>query len=297
MKSNIKIKTKRKRNNHSLKQLNSLSIFLSKIFKKNLYFQLKTKFSTEFFDWLYNKNPNGRAIINNIYENNKIVAHFALVPVKVLYKKKIYKSALSVFTAVDKNNRGLYYFHKIATKSLQIAKSKGIRFVIGVSNEASAKIFINVLNFKLISPLDVKIGLSNFNEWKNSKHNFEVLKDKKTLNWRLKNPRFNYQIIREKEKFIIFNNNYKLFKINMGNFSLNNKISKNNFKIINTNNLNPINMWIGINNKLKNNFKSLNLPNMLKPSALNLIIKDLKSKKTSIFKKDIKFNLIDFEIF
>ena len=155
MKSNIKIKTKRKRNNHSLKQLNSLSIFLSKIFKKNLYFQLKTKFSTEFFDWLYNKNPNGRAIINNIYENNKIVAHFALVPVKVLYKKKIYKSALSVFTAVDKNNRGLYYFHKIATKSLQIAKSKGIRFVIGVSNEASAKIFINVLNFKLIS-LDVK---------------------------------------------------------------------------------------------------------------------------------------------
>ena len=83
----------------------------------------------------------------------------------------------------------------------------------------------------------------------------------------------------------------------MGNFSLNNKISKNNFKIINTNNLNPINMWIGINNKLKNNFKSLNLPNMLKPSALNLIIKDLKSKKTSIFKKDIKFNLIDFEIF
>ena len=89
MKSNIKKKIKRKRNNHSLKQLNSLSIFLSKIFKKNLYFQLKTKFSTEFFDWLYNKNPNGRAIINNIYENNKIVAHFALVPVKVLYKKNL----------------------------------------------------------------------------------------------------------------------------------------------------------------------------------------------------------------
>ena len=55
-------------------------------------------------------------------------------------------------------------------------------------------------------------------------------------------------------------------------------------------------MWIGINNKLKNNFKSLNLPNMLKPSALNLIIKDLKSKKQA-FLKDIKFNLIDFEIF
>ncbi len=297
MKLNINKNPKKNRKIHSFKKLKSLSIFLSRVFKKNLNFQLKKKFSPEFFDWLYNKNPNGKAIINNIYENNKLVAHFALVPIKVSYKNKIYKSALSVFTAVDKSRRGLYYFHKIATKSLKIAKLKGIRFIIGVSNEASANIFINVLKFKLISPLDVKISLSKFSEKKNSRHNFEVFKDKKTFNWRLKNPRFKYEIFREKERFIIFNNNYKLFKINMGNFSFKDLYSKNNIKLKSTNNLNSLNMWIGLNNKLKKNFMSINFPNILKPSALNLIIKDLKSKKTSINKKDIKFNLIDFEIF
>ena len=120
--------------NLSVDELELLSTFLSKIFKKNLNFQFKNKFSTDFLNWLYNENPNGKAIINNVYEDGKIIAHFALIPISVLYKNEIYKSALSVFTAVDENNRGLYFFHKLANKSFELAKSNGIRFIIGVSN-------------------------------------------------------------------------------------------------------------------------------------------------------------------
>ena len=68
-----------------------LSIFLNNIFKKSLFFQLKRSFSVEFLNWLYNENPNGKAITNNVYENGKIIAHFALIPISVVYNKKFIK--------------------------------------------------------------------------------------------------------------------------------------------------------------------------------------------------------------
>ena len=280
-----------------LQELKILSIFLSKIFRKNLNFQLKKKFSVEFLNWLYNENPNGKAIINNIYEDGKIIAHFALVPIRVMFENKTYKSALSVFTAVDKNYRGLYFFHKLASKSFEMAKSEGIRFIIGVANEISAELFVKCFKFQLVSPLNVKIGFSKFKEKNNLPHKFEILRDSNTLNWRLNNPRFKYQIYKKKKEFIIFNNNYKLFKIYMGHFSNGDPDFQNKIctKIIY--NLNPFNMWIGLNNNLQNSMMSINFPNILKPSSLNLIIKDLANEQTNLNKEDIKFNLIDFEIF
>ena len=283
----------------SINELKSLSIFLSKIFKKNLNFQLQNKFSTKFLNWLYNENPNGKAIVNNVYEEEKIIAHFALIPVSVRYKNEIYKSALSVFTAVDENNRGLYFFHKLATKSFELAKSNGIRFIIGVSNQVSTELFIKCFKFKLISPLEVKIGLSKFNEKNNSPHIFEIFKDKKILHWRLNNPRFTYQIYKQKEqsKNIIFNNHYKLFKMHMGLISTKDLDFQNEIYLKTSYNLNPFNVWIGLNNNLENKLIAFNLPQIFKPSALNLLIKDLNSEETDLSKKDIKFNLIDFEIF
>ena len=285
--------------NLSLDELKSLSTFLSKIFKKNLNFQFKNKFSTEFLNWLYNENPNGKAITNSVYDDEKIIAHFALIPISVIYKNEIYKSALSVFTAVDENNRGLYFFHKLASKSFELAKSNGIRFVIGVSNQVSSELFVKCFKFKLISPLDVKIGLSNFNEKNDLPHIFEIFKDNKTLRWRLNNPRFKYQIYKynKSKKNIIFNNHYKLFKIHMGYISNKDLDFQNEIYLKKSYNLNPFNMWIGLNNNLENGLMTFNFPQILKPSALNLIIKDLSSEETDLNKKDIKFNLIDFEIF
>jgi len=285
--------------NLSVDELKLLSTFLSKIFKKNLSFQFKNKFSTDFLNWLYNENPNGKAIINNVYEDGKIIAHFALIPISVLYKNEIYKSALSVFTAVDENNRGLYFFHKLANKSFELAKSNGIRFIIGVSNQVSSELFVKCFKFKLISPLEVKIGLSKFNEKDNTPHIFEIFKDKKTLLWRLNNPRFKYQIYKQEKlkKNIIFNNNYKLFKIHMGFISTKDVDFQNEIYLKTSYNLNPFNMWIGLNNNLENELMTFKFPQIFKPSNLNLIIKDLNSGETDLKKKDIKFNLIDFEIF
>ena len=283
--------------NLTIRELEKLSIFLSRIFKKSLNFQLKNSYSVEFLDWLYNKNPNGKAIINNVYEDEKIIAHFALVPITVQFNNKTYKSALSVFTSVDENHRNLYFFHQLASKSFELAKLRGIRFIMSIASEISTELYVKCFKFKLISPLAVKIGLSKFQEKNDIPHKFEILRDKTTLEWRLSNPRFKYQIYKENEKYIIFNNNYKLFKMNMGYISNKDLDLQNKIISKNTYNLNPFNMWIGLNNNLKNIKMSFNFPEILKPSPCNLIIKDLKSEETKIRKEDIKFNLIDYEMY
>ena len=168
---------------------------------------------------------------------------------------------------------------------------------MSVANEISSELYVKCFKFKLISPLAVKIGLSKFQEKNNLPHKFEILRDKTTLEWRLSNPRFKYQIYKENEKCIIFNNNYKLFKMNMGYISNKDLDLQNKIISKDTYNLNPFNMWIGLNNNLKNTKMSFNFPEILKPSPCNLIIKDLESKETKIRKEDIRFNLIDYEMY
>ena len=294
--SNYKISENYKKKLTS-KELEKLSIFLTRIFKKSLNFQLKKSFSVEFLDWLYNGNPNGKTIINNVYEDEKIIAHFALVPIKVQFNNKTYKSAISVFNAIDEDHRNLHIFHQLASKSFELAELEDVRFIMSVANETSSELYVKCFKFKLISPLSVKIGFSKFQEKNNLPHKFEILRDKTTIEWRLKNPRFKYQIYKDHKEYLVFNDNYKLFKMNMGYISNKDLDLQNKVFSENTYNLNPFNIWMGLNNNLKKTKMSFNFPNILKPSPCNFIIKDLKSEETNLNKEDIKFNLIDYEVF
>ena len=281
----------------SIDELKKVSIFLSRLFKKNLNIQLKKSFSVDFFDWLYNKNPNGKAITYNIYDEDRVVAHFALVPITVNYKNKLCKSALTVFTAIDKAYRGLSIFHHIGSKTLDLAKSMKFEFIIGVANNSSAQLFEKCFEFKIVCPLQIKLCFNGFYQMENVFHNFNVFWNEESLLWRLNNPRFEYQIFTKKKELKIYNDVYKLFKIDMGNFLkedynfLLNYKNKINFKI------SPLDIWVGLNSSTPSNLFSINCPKFLRPSDLNFIIKNLNSDDMQIKKEDIKFNLIDFEVY
>jgi hypothetical protein len=133
------------------KEFNDLSNLFEKVFKK--------RFSPEFLKWYYLLNPNGPALQIMLTSMMKLIGHYALIPIKIkLYEKK-FDAALSVFTAIDENYRGLYLFNKLANKTFELAKDKGKEFIIGVSNQISTKLFVRYFKFNLISQLDVKFGI------------------------------------------------------------------------------------------------------------------------------------------
>ena len=144
--------------NLSEEELKKLSKLFKRVFKKD--------FSYHFLNWFYNKNPNGPALTFNACYEDKIVGHYSLIPIKIKLKDEEHDAALSVFTAIDKDHRGLYLFNNLAKKTFELAKSKGIKYIIGVSNQMSTKLFVRYFKFKLISQLDVKFGFGNINKIK-----------------------------------------------------------------------------------------------------------------------------------
>ena len=273
----------------STNELIKLSKLFKRVFKKN--------FSHEFLNWFYNKNPNGSALTYNASYNNEVVGHYALIPIKINLKGKEHDAALSVFTAIDKKYRGLYLFNKLAKKTFEMAKNKGIKYIIGVSNQISTKLFIRYFKFKLISKLDVKFGIGNIKKVE-KENNFKVIWNNESLSWRLKNPRFNYQIHELKQNFLIYNNFYKFFKIQMGEFSkinflntFENHMNKSRFRFFN--------LWIGLGDYDWKNSLYFNFPEILKPAPLNFIIKNVSNETDdlNLEKSDIEFQLIDFDIF
>lgn len=269
-------------------ELESLSSLFKRVFKKNI--------PLDFIKWYYCDNPNGKAISHNIILNNNIIGHYALIPIKIRLYDGEFKAALSVFTAIDKEYRGMYLFNELANRSFEIAKSEGIKFIVGVSNNLSTKLFIRYFKFKLISQLDVKIGIGNLKK-KDNKADFKVLWDSKLIKWRLNNPRFNYKSKIIKDEVTIYNNIYKFFSIEVGRFFVKEfpEMEKNLLK----KKFNLFNLWIGLGSYNWEKTLYFNLPEKLKPAPLNLIIKNLQDEKNEIFleKEKIKFQLIDFDIF
>tara|TARA_B100000131_G_C17985439_1_gene560367 strand:+ start:59 stop:931 length:873 start_codon:yes stop_codon:yes gene_type:complete len=266
---------------------------LSKLFKR----VFKKEFSPEFLNWYYFLNPNGTAITYNAFNNNELIGHYALLPIKIRLYEKEFDAALSMFTAIDENFRGLYLFNELAKKSYNLAKDKGFKFIIGVSNQISTKLFIRYFKFKFISQLDVKFGFGHINKIDHPS-NFKVLWNDKSLSWRLKNPRFNYQSKFYKDNILIYNNFYKFFKIEMGRFP------KNQFFDVfqgnkNNNNFSFLNLWIGLGKYQWKNKMYFNLPEKLKPAPLNFIIKNISGEhyNISLDKDNVDFQLIDFDIF
>jgi len=266
-----------------------LSKLFKRVFKKNI--------SIEFLNWYYCENPNGNAISNNILLNQKIIGHYALIPIKINLFNRIVKAGLSVFTAIDEEYRGLYLFNKITNATYQNAKDIGIEFVIGVSNNLSTKLFLRYFKFKLISQLDVKIGVGNLKKIKQVT-DFKLFWNNESIKWRLRNPNFKYKIKIHNKNFSIYNDFYKFFSIHMGNFFIK-EFPDLEYKYFTKKNFNLLNLWVGLGSFDWKNALYYNLPEKLKPAPLNLIMKNLKEKDNFNFpkKENIEFKLVDFDIF
>ena len=271
--------------NNTDKELTELGLLLTKVFK--------IKFELNYLKWLYQDNPYGKAITFNISKNRKIVGHYAVIPSEIYINNKLYKAALSLNTAVDDDFKGKGFFKIMAKKTFEKFKKKNIRFIFGVSNYQSTKLFVKKFNFQNFGELNVMFGIGNIIQNSNKKK-FKVNWNKKSLNWRLKNPKVKYTVNHNKNKLTINSELYKIINIYMGEFkkdiSLKIKKENNRFKLLN--------LYIGLGNNLSNLFY-INLPKILKPSPLNFILKDLSTKNHNLKleRKHIFFQLLDFDVF
>jgi hypothetical protein len=244
----------------------------------------KDSFNLDYLRWLYKENPYGEAFGFDAYYEEKLIAHYVTIPVIYELGKIKYKGLLSLNTATHPDFQGMGLFTQLATKTYNLAQNLNFDFVIGVANKNSTHGFINKLGFKLIASLDVYLSMEIKRKYESLDSKFLSSFDLNYINWRVSKPNNGYFIFND----IIFSKTNLMFTSIC--FSGRYESSKLHFK-------KPgFIVTLGLNNKPKNLFK-IRIPNIFKPSPLNLIFKTFNDDLNNISKNDIIFEAIDFDAY
>jgi hypothetical protein len=113
----------------------------------------------EYLRWLYEDSPFGAAIEANLDDAEGRAGHYALVPLTLTSDGAPSAGALSLNTAVDERARGGGVFVRLATEAIEAAQRQGAQMVVGVANANSTPGFLRRLSFELVSPLPATVLL------------------------------------------------------------------------------------------------------------------------------------------
>lgn len=261
------------------RSLEAYSRLLSQVFPST------KKYTTDFLRWQYVQNPNGKVVGFDAFYQNKLVAHYVTIPVVYQKKDAFFKGLLSLNTATDSHFQGKGLFTKLADKTYDLGRSLGFEFVIGVANQNSTHGFVRKLGFELLAPLDVYLYIGKGSVKYNKDTFYHSYLTKDAIAWRLKNP----------SNLYLYNNSCAFSETDKSFIKACLSTTKETSY---ADSCNPfLKMEIGINNKPSTLLK-FKLPDMLKPSPLNLIFKKLHSNvELDINNSNLKFELIDFDAY
>jgi GNAT superfamily N-acetyltransferase len=279
-------------------EISNIIILLQECFPKS------AKFSNEYLKWLYVDNPNGRAIGFNAYFNQELVGHYSCIPMFASVSGENQKGLLSLNTATHPKHQGKGLFRKLADETYKLAKEKDYKFVCGVANSRSSLLFVKLLKFQHVAALDVKLGFGSVLDVENLKNiadfaEFSTLWDSNSLQWRMSNP---VNVCRVNAKYDssarLFANTEYPFIVNDGVALLGNQLEerdaskslKDRFSI-------KMSLCLYPKEVIKKNTVHFNLPDILKPSPLNFIYKDLTENKRSLSPCKVFFNYLDFDAY
>lgn len=252
---------------------------LQLVFEKNA-----GKFSYEYLKWQYADNPVGPIVGFNAYMGDVLAAHYVTMPIYMNINGQKTLGVLSLNTATHPDHRGKRLFSILAERTYEYAAKKGYKFVIGVANANSTHGFIKHLGFKLIGPLTFKVGVGqNLYQCKDFK--FTSCWDKKTIEWRLKNPSMEY-----------YKNGDMIVSPIKPGFKKLVYHDKNGLVSLKKLHGRPFNLYIGYGADLKKGCYC-GVPKFIEHSPFNLIFRDLTGGTLPEVTKDkILFELIDFDV-
>lgn len=111
--------------------------------------------SIKHWEWEYKNNPNGRLEILLAVDGNKIVGHYAVIPVRMKIGNKEYMTSLSLDTMSHRNYRGQGIFPTLAAKLYDALGKSGIPITYGFPNAFSLQGFIKKLDWFEISEVPI----------------------------------------------------------------------------------------------------------------------------------------------
>lgn len=164
-------------------------------YKKSIFKLYKDSFGDEIeesiWNWAYIENPNGNPIVSLYFDGEKLVGHYAVIPVSLVFNDIEIKAGLSMTTMVDVSYRKYGIFITQADETYEKAKELDYKLVYGFPNKKSAPGFKKRLQWVLEEDLYVatltKKELMNLEDENKDCIKFNIT-NKNNLKWRLNKP-------------------------------------------------------------------------------------------------------------
>lgn len=165
------------------------------------------------WQWAYIDNPNGNPIVSLYFDGNKLVGHYAVIPMKFICNQKNLNAVLSMTTMVHLAYRKYGIFIEQANEVYEKARELGYKFVCGFPNRKSAPGFKKRLDWTLEEDLYVaNFSYDELQQIEKKSYPNAIsfnTQDKENLEWRLNKPNQNY-----------FKKNNNILKEFEGNFDI-----------------------------------------------------------------------------
>lgn len=107
------------------------------------------RLSLALWRWAYLDNPHGEPYVSLCYDADRLVGHYAMIPMPLSASQGRLNSYLSMTTMVAASHRQHGLFVKLAEATYERARADGVDFVMGFPNEMSTPGFRKRLNWDL----------------------------------------------------------------------------------------------------------------------------------------------------
>lgn len=177
-----------------------------------------TEMSLAFWNWRFIENPFGKGIIKLLFDNDKLIGHYAVVPMNVQLQGELLKAVFSMTTMTHPEYSGQGIFTYLSEATYKLCQQRGFHFVYGFPNKNSYYGFTHKLKWNdlgKITTLEKKIQskaqknparivvkkIEHFEGavnplWDKVKQGYTIIipRTEEFLNWRfVENPEVNYE--------------------------------------------------------------------------------------------------------
>jgi hypothetical protein len=259
-------------------------------------FPRAAQLSAAYLAWTYRDNPEGRALAWDAWDGRRLVAHVSATPMRARIEGCVERALLIQHVATERDLEGRGLFQALARRALEQGSSQGFGHAIGLANANSRFALAERLDFRMIRPLDVRIGLgARPLPQRSTPPSWERVWEPHTLAWRLARPDRPYRAsIRRGRARILCASGYPGILADLG--------------------AHPVDalppglpappalafgrVWIGLDGDLQWGRRAYApLPPALRPAPLHFLFRDLRASGRSLDGARLRVSALDFDAY
>lgn len=266
-------------------ELARISALLREVFPKARHL------SPTYLDWLYARNPDGKAIGCNAWHGETLVGHMAAAPMRGLVEGEARPGLFMLNGAVAASHRQKRLQSRISAAIFEACVRGGYAFCFGTGNRYSTVPLLT--RFKMVRPLEARIGFGTpARRERPTAPSFERLWSEEALAWRLANPEAGYRARSHEGRLIV------TAPTGLPGISAILLSGPDSWNLASTGEApgGPLRLWLGLDPDIDWSRSSfIPIPAALRPSPLNLVYKDLTGGDFVPDPERVRFRSIDFD--